>query len=73
MLKTYWNEYKTWLKAQWKEAWLILRDALIIFVNAIYTWLYSIIATIFVGLYKIVIKPIIELINKKFMEWVDRI
>jgi hypothetical protein len=73
MFRTYWNEYKLWIKQQWKSAWFVLRDAIIIFISALYTWIYSILGSVFMGLWKLVLSPMIEYIKQKFIDWFERI
>lgn len=73
MLKTYWNEYKLWVKQQWESAWVLLKEAFVTFIIALFAWLYSIVGSVFMGFWKLVLSPMIEYIKQKFIAWFKKI
>jgi len=73
MFKKCWKEYVAWLKAQWKEAWGSLRDALITLADAVITWAYTILGSVFWGLWQLVVKPMAEYFKKVITDWLNGI
>lgn len=73
MFKQCWAEYKEWLEDQWESAWDVLSDSFVIFIIAVFTWFYNIIGSVFVGLWKLVVKPVGKFALLKIKEWVKKI
>lgn len=73
MFRTYWNEYRLWIKQQWESAWILLKEAIITFIIALFAWIYSILGSVFMGLWKLVLSPMIEYIKQKFIDWFKKI
>lgn len=53
-----WAEYVAFVTAAWKDAWTGLKEALIAFVCAVFTWLKLVLGAVFGGIWKLIVLPI---------------
>lgn len=71
--KECWEKYVAFVKDAWENAWVSLKDALIIFVSAVFEWLKLICGAVFGGIWDLLILPLGKWCKKVVIEWIERI
>ena len=71
--KQCWIEYKMWFCEEWKNAWYILREAVVSMISAAFQWVYTIIGALFGGFWKLVLKPVLHYINKLLVDLIKKL
>ena len=71
--KKCWFEFVEWFDEQWKFAWDALKLSVIGLVQACFEWIKTILGGIFIGFWKLVIKPIGKYCYDKVIEWIEKI